>query len=476
MKFFSSILEAKNKEITIEPEQLRMYIDKYGKKLPQDIGFILNYALKYNLYSSAIFEEFMSSPKGNVKKLAGVYNMPEAEAVDLWKLINGLGQAKKQLPFFQSKREFESVLSGRKELEDLSLDLSTEKGRAAAVKQYMPLIQKIVHQYENKSSFSREELLSSALEGFTLAMNDYHSPDENYIDTGDATDMDTAEAIKQKGQTFKQYAAWRIRYKILDDMNNLSRTVRLPKGQIKKNAETDPSANFNSQSIDALMSDDPDAVSQADRMKELSEKPTAATPDEEKSWKKIFSIIDSKFTVKQASIFYKVFGLNGFEKKTGVEVAKELGCTKAYISKVVKQITTFLRDDPRTLELLQELQDMYTESLILKNYDRGNINLMEVLVQDDIYMLLTEMNRWAKPGSLKNDIDLILSEYDHVSRNFINECLDRGFEYLDSNYRKNKKLIVHFLEGLYPTETFAKKSDVYILEMMNDIINQFKNR
>ena len=474
MKFFSSILEAKTREITIEPEKLRSYVEKYGKKLPQDILFILNYALKYNLYTSTVFDEIMSASKSALKKIAVEYNIPEVELNDLWRMLTGLGQAKKQLPFYQSKREFEGALSGKKDLEDLSLDLTTEKGRAAAVKQYMPLIQKIVHQYENKSSFSREELLSSALEGFTLAMNDYQSPDENYIDTGDATDMDTAEAVKQKGQTFKQYAAYRIKYKILDDMNNLSRTVRLPKGQIKKNAETNPSANFNSQSIDIMMSDDPDAVSQADRMKELSVAPEKVSPDEEKSWKKIFAIIDQKFTVKQASIFYKVFGLNGFEKKTGVEVAKELGCTKAYISKVVKQVTTFLRDDQRTNELLQELQDMYTESLILKNYNHGNINLMEVLVQDDIYMLLTEMNRWAKPDALRKDIDLILSDYDHVSRNFIKDCLEQGFEYLDANYRKNKKLIVHFLEGLYPTESFTKKSDVYILEMMNDIINQIK--
>lgn len=475
MKFFTSVLEAKQKERIIDITDLKEYYNKYSKVLPQDINNALLYSIKYKITNSTDIEEFINASKAKIKTLAEKWGMNENEVKDFSKIISGLGVAKKQLPFFQSTREFNSIMSGKKQLEDLSLDLSTERGRAAAVKQYMPLIQKIVHQYEGKSSFSREELLSSALEGFTLAMNDYHSPDENYIDTGD-TEIDMAEAIKQKALSFKQYAAYRIKYKILDDMNNLSRTVRLPKGQIKKNNETDPSANFNSKSIDLMMSDDPDVVSQADRMKELSEKPEGMKPNEEKSWKKIFAIIDKKFNVKQASIFYKVFGLNGFEKQTGVEVAKELGCTKSYISKVVKQVTTFLRDDPRSSEILQELQDLYTESLILKNYDRGNINLMEVLTQDDIYMLLTEMNRWTKPGSLNQDIDIILNEYDFASRDFINNCLEKGFEYLDANYRKNKKLIVHFLEGLYPTESFAKKSDVYILEVFNDIINQVNKK
>ena len=381
------------------------------------------------------------------------------------------------LPHYMSERMRQNVISGKKSIDDASLDLVSEKGRAMALKTYMPLINKIVSQYDGKSSLSRSELLSAALEGFTLAMNDYNAPDENYVDAG-KKDIDTGEAVKMKKLTFKQYAAYRIKFAILGEMNDMSRTVRIPKSLYQKNVDAgNPSANYNTVAIDALMSDDPESESKADRMKELSTEMNPGTINkaaESNEWKKIFAAIDSKFSVKMTTIFYKFFGLNGHKKMSGVDIAKEMGCTKAYVSKVIKQITTYLKDNPKTSEILLSIRDLYTENLMLGALDKGSQYLLETFAQDDVYMMLEEMTKWANPKVLASTISNVISDYDFYSKKFILDCLENGFEWMDSNFRKNRKLIVHFLENMYPTESLARKSDVYILDLMNDIINEYQ--
>ena len=477
MKFFTSILEARKSEEPMSEKTFTEYNEKVGKKMPQDVQFILAYCEKYKLFTKEALDEIKSSNKTQLKKLSEMYSIPFAEIEDLQKLLSGLGTKKNLLPHYMSERMRQNVISGKKTIEDASLDLVSERGREIALKTYMPLINKIVSQYDGKSSLSRSELLSAALEGFTLAMNDYNAPDENYVDSGDK-EVDIGEVVKHKKLTFKQYAAYRIQFAILGEMNDNSRVVRIPKSLYKKNVEAgDPSANYNSVAIDALMSDDPESESKADRMKELSVemKPGGLNhAAENNEWKKIFAAIDNKFSVKMTSIFYKFFGLNGYKKMSGVDVAKEMGCTKAYVSKVIKQITTYLKDNPKTADILMSIRDLYTESLLLSALDKGTQYLLETFAQDDVYMMLEEITKWANPKVLASTIDNVISEYDYYSKEFILDCLENGFEYLDSHYRKNKKLIVHFLENMNPTESLSRKSDVYILDLMNTIISKYQ--
>ena len=473
MKFLTNIIEAKLSNRIIEKGTLQEYAKMFSGKLSQDINLILKYCILYDILDTFTLNEIISASKSGLKELSKELSISESDLESLYKLLTGAKNQLKMLPHFQSEKMTANLLNGKKELSDASLDLISDKGRAAAFKQFTPLINKIVHQYEGRSSLSRSELMSAALEGFTLAMNDYQAPDENYIDTG-GSDIDTVEAREKKGLTFKQYAAYRIAQKILDDMNNLSRVVRIPKRQISKNLKDDPSANFNSTSIDAMLSDDPDEVSKADRMKELSQEPqTISTTEEQKYWNKIFQLIESKFSVKVVSIFYQVFGLKGFKKMSGSDVAKEMGCSKAYISKVIKQVTTFLKSDHTASEMLLALQDIYTESLLVQNFNKPINEIIEALAQDDIYMLFEELNKWANPMVLKSSLENVLADYDASAKNFIINCLNKGFEFLDNNYRSNKKMIVHFLSSLYPTEPIAKKSDVYILELMEDVMNAY---
>ena len=477
MKFFTSILEAKTTVIEpISENELKEYIEKVGKKLPQDVQILLHYCQKYNILSKDQLDAIMSANKTQLKRIANTLGIPDDEMEDIQKLVNGLGSLKSLIPQFQTEKQRKDILSGKRQIGDASLDLESEKGRAKALKTYMPLINKMVNQYEGKSSLSRSELLSAALEGFTLAMNDYNAPDDNYIDSGDK-DIDSGEAVKMKKLTFKQYAAYRIRWAILGDMND-SRVVRIPKSQYQKNVEAgNPSANYNAVSIDALLSDDPDSESKADRMKELSveQRPTAAAQNAEAlQWKKIFAILDSKFSTKIMSVFYKYFGMNGYKKMSGVEIAKELNCTKAYVSKVIKQVTTFMKDDPRTSEMLLSIRDLYTESILIQCLDKGAQVLLETFAQDDIYMMLEEMTKWSNPAVLASNIQDTLKDYDSYSKTFIIECLENGFEWLDSNYRKNKKLLIHFLENMMPTESLSRKSDAYILGLMNELIEAYQ--
>lgn len=60
------------------------------------------------------------------------------------------------------------------------------------------------------------------------------------------------------------------------------------------------------------------------------------------------------------------------------------------------------------------------------------------------------------------------------SADVIEDLLGGDFEHLDSNYKKNKKSIIEFLSYMYPATSFAKKTDVDLLEMMQELQDYFK--
>jgi DNA-directed RNA polymerase specialized sigma subunit len=54
-------------------------------------------------------------------------------------------------------------------------------------------------------------------------------------------------------------------------------------------------------------------------------------------------------------MFYKTFGLKGFEDTKGKDIAKEYGVSEGLVSQKIKKMTSFIRRDSSMCEMLQNL-------------------------------------------------------------------------------------------------------------------------
>jgi hypothetical protein len=89
-------------------------------------------------------------------------------------------------------------------------------------------------------------------------------------------------------------------------------------------------------------------------------------------------------------------------------------------------------------------------------------------------MLLEELTKWINKDHFKMQILPVFNELDKHSVNIIKDLLAGDFENLDSHFKSNKKLIIKFLSLVYPTENFSRKTDVALLEYMDELSYFYK--
>ena len=429
--------------------EVAQYVRKVNKVIPSIVKDAIYLTQKYNLMDAASLEDIKNSSKGNLKKLSDKYNIPENEIEDFWKLLKDLKNNIKLLPQYQSKIEREMIELGKLSKDDLTIDLETQQGRNAAAKIYMPLVYKIVNQYVGKSNLSRQELISAGLQGLTSAMNDWGKNKDD------------------KKVAFKTYAGFRVKQQILNDINNYSHSLTgFNDYAIKQGWSADAI------SLDGLLNVDDDF--KQDRLKHLGISDDK-NPDKESAWKPIYKLIENNFKERDVNIFYRVMGLNGYKKEKSKDVAKEMGWSDSNIrNSVLNKIINFLRKDKRAIEILSEIQDLYNESLMLELWNMDKDMVIESLLNDDLFILLEELNRWNNKDMFKSMLNNALKSLDDNEKNYILSVLDNNFEFLDSTFKKNKKTILIFLSNMYISEPINKKTDVALLEMMEDIQNAYK--
>lgn len=432
VKESQKILEAA--AVTLIPAELDEYIMKVGKKLPRTIQNILYITKKLNLMTKSDVEFIRSSSKSNLKN---IYNnspifknkVSYQEFEEFWNDLRSIKLQINALPQYMTPNQRHAVISGKMNVEDLMIDLDTPQGRNAAAKQYAPLINKIVNQYANRSSLSRSDLMSVAMTGFVDAMNDYgKNKDDKQI-------------------LFITYASYRIQQAILNEITKYG-----PKDSLTK-------------SIDNILTDiekyEPLAVDDSmsnDLKSEL------------KHWDDLYKLIESNFKQRDCDIFYRYFGINGYKKEKSKDIAKSLGMSEGNIrNSVINKMLAFLKRDQRALDILQELRDIYNESLICDLMGCERDYVIETLLNDDIFILLEDLTRWTDKRTFEATVKNALSQFNSNDKSTLLDLLRSDFNYLDNNYKNNKKIIILFLNKIYPTENLSHKTDVSLLEYMSEI-------
>lgn len=212
----------------------------------------------------------------------------------------------------------------------------TEKEKADLVQQYEPLINKLTKQFTSKVMIDWESVKSMAYEGFVLAMMNYDD--------------------ERSKLTFKQFAGWSIRNNILSSLDKELRTVSMSAYAQKKAAESGE-ATFNSVALSVISGEesgngDDDGKICKEYKYGVYQK---AGFDDGDVYQYLYSRLEDKFSERDCEMFYRVFGLKGFDDEKGKDVAKEFGVSEGLVSQKIKKMILFIRGDEELTEMLGNL-------------------------------------------------------------------------------------------------------------------------
>ncbi len=466
-KFSERIMEARQANIELTRGEVEEYLKKV--KLPKEIKLIINFLLDNNILDKESVEIVVSGNKSQLSELTQRIGADMNDMLSAQKLIKTNIAKVRLIPMLQQPEEFEGLMNGDRTLEDITIDLNSESGKAKVAKQYMSLVMGIANKYRD-SGLEWNGLVSAGMLGLTNAMRDYRQPDYYANLEGNET-----EAKKYKKLSFKQYAGWRIKQQILNDIQEYSRTVRITQHQYKKNvAAGNTLGNFNTVSVDGLSKDDEDRGLAIDRMIGLSGTSNNDNYELSDTMRQLKSIIEKKFSQRDCVVFYKVFGLFGYDDMKQKDIAKELGVTPANVNIITKKIISYIQSERNAKELLQELYNHRFESLMLKNYDKSREDIMDALINDDIHVLLENILRLEDKTEFNNKVGGVLENYNEQIRDFLIECMEKDFDFIDENYKTSKHIYMDFLENIYPTERLKNSTDIDILNRMALISDKFK--
>lgn len=496
MKKLTTILESRyTQSAQILQAELNEYNNKMSKKLPKQLVILMQLIGKEGIEDKDLLDSLLTGSNASIEAVAKSENMSYPNLLDISKLLKANKDKLKLLPFYQTSFEREMIMKGKLSMDDALMDLETELGRNMVAKRYMPLAHKISNSFEKRSALSKSELLSAALEGLTIAMNRYKQPEVDLKDIDSDLGVDDEELKlvgkeekKKKEQTFLQYAAYMIKFYILNEISHASRTVRMSRNAVKA-AMADDKTSYNFVSIDKSVSKEGEGgAGILDLIPDLNTNPNWNIDfEEDKSWKKIYDSLSKVFSARDMNVFYKFFGLNGHEKKKGKDLAKEINVSAPSITHIVSKIIKYMSTskDSNIKNMLDDLNDAYMNECLRGLSDYSVKTIEESLISDPIIMVFEEIitlkggKRWEIP--ITNAIEKIKSSNDTKDvrfYKFIEEYVSnrpnsefQNFEFVDSKYKKNKAEVVLFLSSINPAGAYSTKSDFSVSDTFVTILD-----
>lgn len=373
MKNFSEFNEAKKaEELNIQDdtinyanvEDLKSYLTIANKYLSPETKEIIDWLIVNN---KTYLHDL--DPKGTAENaLAAFYNRGIPSEEDLKELYKCIGKVKLadrllEIPVFQTKEQFQDIINKKISPDEVLLDLKTEKGRSKIVQQYTPLIHKVIRQWIGKSNLGVDDLLSVAYEGITYAMNKFGKRkvrDENGKWVEAEKDDKTAK------YSFTQFAAYCIDNSIREEIKHASHLVRVPASQQSKERQ-EKGHNTKKYAVSGdvgIGKNDNGNTRTLFDILDTGENGYKGVNSEDldKLWKFVYQKLADNFKERDLNIFYSAFGLNGYKKIKGKELAKKYGIGESAITPIKKKIIKFIKDDKAMWAAFNEILDIVGEA------------------------------------------------------------------------------------------------------------------
>ena len=374
MKQFSQIIEsksiddlniAKNSINFISKEDLKTYLEVANKFLSPEAKEIIDWLIINN---DTYIKDLDPSGKAD-NALAEFYLKGTPKEDHFKELYNKIGQLYKkerliEIPVFQSKEQFQSIIDKKISPDEVLLDLVTDRGRSKVVEKFTPLIYKIIRQWINKSNLGTDDLLSVAYEGITYAMNTFGKRkirDEH----GKWVEIKEPDEKTVK-YSFQQYAAYCIANAIRDEIKHKSHLVRIPASIQKKERDTkgfntknyavsgEKTVGHNKDGQGKILFDYIDSGDTQNTGVDLE--------DMDKLWKYIYTKLGENFKPRDLEIFYSMFGLNGYKETKGKDLAKKFGIGPSAITPIKNKIINFIKKDDKLWAAFTEILSLVGET------------------------------------------------------------------------------------------------------------------
>lgn len=374
-KFSTFIAEAKKSLLEIQDdtidyisaEQLKKYLQVADKFLSDETKELVQYLITNN--SSYIKE--LGGKGSSENALADFYNngpYKEPQKKELYALIGKINKSGRllEIPVFQTKDQFEGIINGKIAADEVIIDLTSEAGRQRVAQKYQGLCHKMAKAFKGKSNISYEDLLSSAYEGLTHAMNSYGKKSVKAIkkekSTGEELDI-----TAYKTTTFLSFAAHIIRFVILEAIKNESHLVRIPTSQqAEERKEKGHNTKNRSISGDKSVSGEEGGKSLFDFVGG-TENAGRSLDDEDisRTWEILLKELkkNAKITDVMLKCWMEFNQIGGTEKKKNKEIAAELGIVPSNVTYYCYVINNQIAKDPKLSKIARELITLYNESL-----------------------------------------------------------------------------------------------------------------
>lgn len=267
----------------------------------------------------------------------------------------------KELPMYLTDDEFKDVLNENRPLDFFVYDLVSEQGRNEMVERFKPMISKAVYTYSSKNVINKEDALGAALEGFTVAMNNYGKKRSEYVRTSDVK-VDLEKIMKdeeEKGTkpaqlTFAAYAKSMVNNWLLEFIQDEERLVRVPRNKQAEERKKDGSnkVEYAVRGDASVGSDEEGGRTMWDKLAPEMDAEDGDTDVNDKDvqglWKKLFEMVEKKFGKEIAEQWYTLNGLNGYEKA-------KVKNPNYYKMNLIKQ---FITTDPKAKQILNEIHEL----------------------------------------------------------------------------------------------------------------------
>lgn len=373
----------------IPANDLKKYIEVTDKFICDETKELVQYLIVNN---SHYVDDLAPSDVDNT--LEYFYNngpYKESHLSELYALIGKINKQNRllEIPVFQTKEQFYGIINKEFSPDEVIIDLTSESGRNAVAKKYDKLCYKIALSFNGKTNIPFDDLLMTAYEGLTLAMNMYCKKSNKLTKKDEFNDEET-DITNYKTTTFLTFASYIIRFTILDSIKREAHLVRIP---ANKQAEERKEKGYNTKNTEVSGDTSVGGDNKEGKNKSLfdviagTENTSKDVDDQDIKmvWDMLMKRLTScgKFSEKMLNAWIQFNQLNNTKKKKNKDIANELGISPANVTYYCSCINNFILNDPETKKIAKELILLFNENL-QRYYNEND--------EEPLYIQLNEVN------------------------------------------------------------------------------------